>query len=288
MTKCRVSIDRNMLHFGAVLFSSFLVTCKTPKSSEASLNSGPITAPAAVYGTGDSLCALPPVVLVDDLTDCSQLSHSATASSYSYSVNGTCYKKITDLSHACIFAQGSLPRTAILFGDDDIGCAFSPAAAVTERTDCSKLSNSDWSFSYSVQGDCIKRVTQLSSACSFVQASLENSHISIMDVKSAISKNRTEFSAYNSDDTAVNQCESAGAAAGWTKTMQTYYCTFPISDPEIRTCFTGSVQGRGGITKRSYNDAYKFCANNYSGKPMEWVQKNQDAVFRAVMLERRF
>jgi hypothetical protein len=93
---------------------------------------------------------------------------------------------------------------------------------------------------------------------------------------------------YNADTSAVDGCKSAGASAGWTPVMQDYYCTFPISNPEIRTCFTGSVRGQGGMQKRSYPDSYDYCVNTHPGTPMKWVRDTQDGVFRAVMLDKKF
>lgn len=95
---------------------------------------------------------------------------------------------------------------------------------------------------------------------------------------------------YNVDASTRSGCEAAGAAAGWTRTMQEYYCEFPINNPNIRECFTGSVRGVSPYSKRTYPDAYQYCYTSglRGEQPMKWIRDNQDAVFRAVMIEKKF
>jgi hypothetical protein len=116
------------------------------------------------------------------------------------------------------------------------------------------------------------------------------------DVNMAIQLHETTFANYNDNTAAVTACKVAGNTAGWTDSMQHYYCTLPgdstykskngQQDPPMRSCFTFSVRGMKGYTKRSYSDAYDFCSR--SGSPLEWVRLTEDAVFRAVMLDRKF
>jgi hypothetical protein len=95
---------------------------------------------------------------------------------------------------------------------------------------------------------------------------------------------------YNVDQSTRSGCEAAGAAANWTQTMQEYYCEFPINNPNIRECFTGSVRGTSPYTKKSYPEAYQYCHSSglRGERPMQWIRDNQDAVFRAVMIDKQF
>jgi subtilisin-like proprotein convertase family protein len=112
--------------------------------------------------------------------------------------------------------------------------------------------------------------------------------VSKSDVDSAIARNRSQFATYNQDTNAVDGCKAAGASAGWSPTMQEYYCSLPGTNPDIRTCFTYSVRGAGNFKKRTYPEAYDFCATSYTGTPMKWVRDTQDAVFKAVMIDKKF
>lgn len=125
--------------------------------------------------------------------------------------------------------------------------------------------------------------------------SSQNSVITKQDVLDQITANKSRFSQYNSNTSAVSACKSAGASARWTTMMQDYYCTFPGGSanaaygPQIRECFTGNVrpssQGGKGL---SYTDGYNDCAK--PNRPMEWISKDKkhDAIFRAVMIDRKF
>src|SRR5690606_38788940 len=106
------------------------------------------------------------------------------------------------------------------------------------------------------------------------------SGVTAQDVQAAIGRSIAKYRTYNNDQGAVNACKSAGAGAGWTQTMQDYYCVFPGTGPDIRMCFTSSVRGDSGYTKRSYPEAYDYCANTHTGTPMAWIKQDQDAVFR--------
>ncbi len=110
----------------------------------------------------------------------------------------------------------------------------------------------------------------------------------LADVQTAIARHKTTWATYNADTAGVAACKSAGASAGWTATMQDYYCTFPGVSPEIRSCFTFSVRGTAPYTLRSYPDAYNYCAIQHTGTPMKWVMDNEDAVFKAVMIDKKF
>jgi hypothetical protein len=125
--------------------------------------------------------------------------------------------------------------------------------------------------------------------------------VSARDVQAAIAQNRTFFAAYNADAQAISGCMSSGQRANWSKTMQEYYCSLPgdsrypsangRADPPIRTCFTYSVT----VGKKSYQQAYDYCSTDTSsgraygmthdGPALAWVKANQDAVFRAVMID---
>ncbi len=113
-------------------------------------------------------------------------------------------------------------------------------------------------------------------------------NVTLADVQTAISRHKTTWPTYNADTAGVNACKAAGATAGWSGTMQDYYCTFPGINPEIRSCFTFSVRGTAPYTLRSYPDAYEYCATQHPGTPMKWVKDNEDAVFKAVMIEKKF
>lgn len=110
----------------------------------------------------------------------------------------------------------------------------------------------------------------------------------LADVQTAIARHKTTWATYNADTAGVAACKSAGASAGWTATMQDYYCTFPGVSPEIRSCFTFSVRGTAPYTLRSYPDAYNYCAIQHTRTPMKWVMDNEDAVFKAVMIDKKF
>jgi hypothetical protein len=114
-----------------------------------------------------------------------------------------------------------------------------------------------------------------------------NRGVTKADVTAAARAARAKF---NVDASTRSSCEAAGAAAKWTRTMQEYYCEFPINNPNIRECFTGSVRGTSPYSKRTYPEAYYFChSNGLSGeRPMKWIYDNQDAVFKAVMIDKKF
>jgi hypothetical protein len=78
----------------------------------------------------------------------------------------------------------------------------------------------------------------------------------------------------------------AGRLAGWSFAMEAYYCELP-ANPQ-RKCFTYSVKGIFGYRKRSYEDAYVYCYTSEPGQSLKWVHDNQDRVFRAVMIDRKF
>lgn len=114
-----------------------------------------------------------------------------------------------------------------------------------------------------------------------------NRGVTAADVNRAIADARARF---NVDAGTRSACQSAGAQAGWSATMQSYYCEFPINNPNIRECFTGSVRGTSPYSKRTYPEAYSYCHTQglRGERPMKWIYDNQDAVFRAVMIDKKF
>lgn len=127
--------------------------------------------------------------------------------------------------------------------------------------------------------------TTFINACSAVPTT---GGVTIDQVQASIAKHKTTWATYNADTAAVSACKSAGAAAAWTATMNDYYCTFPGKGPDIRECFTYSVRGVAPYLKRTYPEAYDYCAMTHPGVPMKWIRDNEDSVFRAVMIDKKF
>jgi hypothetical protein len=114
-----------------------------------------------------------------------------------------------------------------------------------------------------------------------------NRGVTMADVNRAIADARAK---YNVDAGTRSACMAAGAQAGWSATMQAYYCEFPPQNPNIRECFTYSVRGTSPYSKRTYPEAYSYCHTQglRGERPMKWIYDNQDAVFRAVMIDKKF
>jgi hypothetical protein len=102
-------------------------------------------------------------------------------------------------------------------------------------------------------------------------------------------------STYNVNKSTIQACLDNNVLK-WSDIVIHYYCQLPGQNPDMRMCFTYSVQGISPYMKRTYEEAYDFCvydgnagstATTYNTSmmngPLKWVAENQGNVFKYIM-----
>ena len=106
-----------------------------------------------VYGTSDSCSSDSIIGAVTPSTNCSSFSSSQSA--WSVRVNGACQNiSDTNAQRACLYVQGSLPNTGVIYGTSDSCSADAAIGTVTSSTSCEQFSDSGSAWSISFNGTC--------------------------------------------------------------------------------------------------------------------------------------
>ena len=106
-----------------------------------------------VYGTSDSCSSDAIIGAVTASTNCSSFSSSQSA--WSVRLNGTCQNTSdTNAQRACLYVQGNLPNTGVIYGTSDSCSADAAIGTVTSSTSCEQFPDSGSTWSISFNGSC--------------------------------------------------------------------------------------------------------------------------------------